>query len=86
MCFDLLWKIGFTDSLMQLQLSQCTTVGFKDFLDNPTSCFSNQTASRGLIEAAMYSASVELYATTDFFLLNQDIIAEPRLKQHPVVL
>ena len=34
----------------------------------------------------MYSASVELCATEDYFRLNQDIIVEPNVKQHPEVL
>jgi hypothetical protein len=34
----------------------------------------------------MYSASVEPSATEVCFLLNQDIIVDPKLKQHPQVL
>lgn len=39
-------------------------------------------ASLAPIDAAMYSASVELWATDDCFLLNHDIIADPKVKQH----
>ena len=53
--------------------------------DNATSNFLSQTTSREAIVAAMYSTFVELSATEDSFLLNQEIIPDPRLKQHPVV-
>ena len=38
------------------------------------------------MEAAKYSALVELKATMDYFLLHHDIIADPRLKQYLEVL
>ena len=43
-------------------------------------------ASQLAEHAAMYSASVVLRAMLDCFLLYHEIIADPRLKQHPEVL
>jgi hypothetical protein len=42
-------------------------------------------ASQLAILVAMYFASPKLSATEVCFLLNQDIIAKPELKQHPEV-
>ena len=46
----------------------------------------NQTASKQAILAAMYSTSPMLKATNFYFLLIQDIEAEPSVKQYPDVL
>ena len=43
-------------------------------------------ASQLAIMAAMYFASVELSAMEVCFLLNQDIIVDPEIMQHPKVL
>ena len=56
---------------------------------NPNSSlksFHNQTASQETMLAAMYSASAVLKATDFYFLLIQDIEADPKEKQHPEVL
>jgi hypothetical protein len=36
--------------------------------------------------AAMYFASIVLREVLDFFLLSHEIMADPKLKQHPKVL
>jgi hypothetical protein len=43
-------------------------------------------ASQLVEHAAMYSASVVLRAILDYFLLCHEVMANPRLKQHPEVL
>jgi hypothetical protein len=48
--------------------------------------FLSHTAYVHASHAAIYSASVVLSATDFFFLLPQDIIAEPKLKHIPEVL
>jgi hypothetical protein len=48
--------------------------------------FINHSASHAAKLAAMYSTLAELNATDLYFLLNQDIILDPMLKQHPEVL
>ena len=52
----------------------------------PPSSFLNHIASLQAVLAAMYSASVVLWETEPCFLLYQEIIAEPKLKQYPEVL
>jgi hypothetical protein len=54
--------------------------------NNPTSNFLSQSASQEAIIVAIYSAYVELCATNACFLHIRDIIAKPKLKQHPQVL
>ena len=61
-------------------------VGFKVSLNRLNKTFHSHTTSLAPKEVAMYYASVELSATEDCFLLNQEIIPDPRLKQHPEVL
>ena len=86
MCFDLSWNTGFSVSFMQLWLSQCITVGSSSVLNRSESGFRSHTASLLAALAAVYSAFAVLWAIGLCFLLDQEIIAEPRLKQYPEVL
>ena len=43
-------------------------------------------ASREAVLATVYYASAELSATDFCFLLHQEVIPNPRLKQYPLVL
>ena len=50
------------------------------------SSFLSHMASHKVVLAAIYSASVVLSATYFCFLLHQEVIPDPMLKQYPVVL
>jgi hypothetical protein len=54
--------------------------------NNPTNIFQSHTSSLLAEHAAIYSASAVLSTTLVFFLLNHEIIADPKLKQHLDVL
>ena len=43
-------------------------------------------ASQLAEHAAMYSASIVLRETLDYFLLCHEVLADPKLKQYPEVL
>ena len=43
-------------------------------------------ASHEVVLAAIYSASAELRAMNFYFLLHQQVIPDPMLKQYPIVL
>ena len=43
-------------------------------------------ASHEAVVAAIYYASVELSAMDFYFLMHQEVIPDPRLKQYPLVL
>ena len=85
-CLFLSWNTGLTESLMQLWLSQCITVGSKCEPNKPTRIFLIQIASHAAWLTAMYSASIELSATDLCFLLYQETVVDPILKIHPDVL
>jgi hypothetical protein len=57
------------------------TVGSSSELNKSERSFLSHTASLPAALAAMYSASAVLWATEPYFLLDQEIIAEPKLKQ-----
>ena len=61
-------------------------VGFRGSPNNPTINFQRHTASIGPMATATCSTFVELYAFEDCFLLIQEIMVDPKLKQHPDVL
>jgi hypothetical protein len=86
MCFDLSWNTGFSIILMHLGLSQRIMVSIISKSDRPVSNFQSHIASQLAEHAAMYSASAVLREILDFFLLCHEIIADPKLKQHPEVL
>jgi hypothetical protein len=62
------------------------TVGSSFELNKFVSSFLSHTASMLAALVAMYSASVVLWAMEPCFLLDQEIIVEPKLKQYPEVL
>jgi hypothetical protein len=62
------------------------TVGSSSDLNKSESSFLSHTVLLQAVLAAMYSASAMLWATEPCFLLDQEIIAEPRQKQYPDVL
>jgi hypothetical protein len=62
------------------------TVGSSSELNKSESSFLSHTASQLATLAAMYSASAVLWAMEPYFLLDQEVIAEPKLKQYPEVL
>ena len=62
------------------------TVGSNSWSNNHASNLRSQMASQLAIPTAMYFAFVELSAMEVCFLLNQDIITDPKLKQHHWVL
>ena len=86
MCFDRSWNTGFSESLIQLWLSQKILVAFIIFLNKLKSSVLSYIASHVAILATIYSASAELIATDFYFSLHQEIILDPTLKQYPEVL
>jgi hypothetical protein len=86
MCFDLSWNTGFFVIFIQLWLSHRIMIASISKSNRPVNNFRSHMASQLAEHAAMYSVSVELRAILDCFLLCHDIMAEPRLKQHPEVL
>jgi hypothetical protein len=61
-------------------------VGSSSTLNKSESSFLSHTASLLAALEAMYSASAVLWAMEPYFLLDQEIITEPKLKQYPEVL
>ena len=61
-------------------------MGSNSALNKSESSFLSHTASLLAALAAVYSASAVLWAMEPYFLLDQEIIAEPKLKQYPEVL
>jgi hypothetical protein len=62
------------------------TVGYSSALNNYESSFQSHIVSLLAALGAMYSASAVLWAIEPYFLLDQKIIVEPKLKQYPEVL
>ena len=54
-------------------------------LNNLDNIFRSHTTSLQAEHAAMYSASVVLSEIMVYFILNQEIMHDPKLKQHPEV-
>ena len=79
MCFDLSWNTGFFVIFIQLWLSHRITVVSNSRLNNPDISFRSHMASQLAEKATIYSASAVLRATLDYFLLNHEFIANPRL-------
>jgi hypothetical protein len=71
---------------MQLWLSQKIKVTSNSRSNNHASNFRSHTTSLLAKHVAIYYASVVLSATPVCFLLSHQIIADPKLKQHPDVL
>jgi hypothetical protein len=71
---------------MQLWLSHRIKVALISKSNRSVDNFRSHIASQLAEHAAMYSASVVLRAVLDCFLLYHEIIADPKLKQHPEVL
>jgi hypothetical protein len=86
MCFDLSWNTGFSVIFMQLWLSHRITVASISKSNRPVDNFRSHMASQLAEHASMYSASSMMRAILDYFLLCHEIMADPRLKQHPEVL
>jgi hypothetical protein len=61
-------------------------VGSSSALNKSESSFLSHTTSLLAAVAAMYFASAVLWAMVPCFLLDQAIIAKPKLKQYPEVL
>ena len=76
MCFDLSWNTGFSVILIQLWLSHRITVVSNSMSNRPD--IQSHMDSQLVEKDAMYSASVMLRATLDYFLLNHEIMADPR--------
>ena len=77
---------GFYVIFIQLWLSHRITVVSKSMLNRPDISFQIHMDSQLAKQAAIYSASVVLRATLNCFLLNHEIIADPRQKHPPDVL
>jgi hypothetical protein len=61
-------------------------MGSSSALNKFESSFLSHTASLLATFAAMHYASAVLWAMEPYFLLDQEIIVEPKLKQYPEVL
>jgi hypothetical protein len=86
MCFDLSWNTGFFVIFMELWLSHGIMVASIPRSNRPVNSFRSHMASQLAEHATMYSAFVVLRAILDCFLLCHEVMADPRLKQHPEVL
>jgi hypothetical protein len=71
---------------MQLWLSHRIVVASISRSNRPVSNFRSHIASQLAEHAEMYSASTVLREILDCFLLYHEIMADPKLKQHPEVL
>jgi hypothetical protein len=71
---------------MYLWLSHRIVVASISRSNRPVNDFRSHIASQLAEHAAMYSASDVLREILDFFLLYHEIMANPKLKQHPEVL
>ena len=85
-CLDLSWNIVLIESLMQLWLSQCITIGSKCEPNKLTRIFLIQIASHTSWIAAMYYASTELSAKDLCFLLYEETVVDRILETPPDVL
>ena len=79
-------NMGFSDKRIPLWLSQRIMVVSSTCLNSSLKSFRTQVASQQAIHVAMYSALAVLKATDFYFLLIQDIEADPSVKQHPDVI
>jgi hypothetical protein len=86
MWFDLSWNTGFSVIFMKLWLSHRITVASIPRSNRPVNNFQSHMASQLAKHAAMYYASSVLRQKLDCFLLFHEVMADPRLKQHPEVL
>jgi hypothetical protein len=71
---------------MQLKLSHRIVVASISRSNRPINNLRSHIASELAEHVAMYSASAALRAMLDCFLLYHEIMADPKLKQHPEVL
>ena len=78
MCFDCSWNTGFFVIFIQLWLSQRITVVSNSMSNNPDISIRSHIASQQVEQAAMYFASAILRETLDCFLLNHEIMEDPR--------
>ena len=74
--YVLRWNIGFSIIFIQLWLSHRITVVSISMSKRLDISFQVHMTSQLVEQSAMYSASVVLIATLDFFLLNHEIIAD----------
>ena len=78
MCFDLSWNIVFSVFFIQLWFSQIIITMSNSMSNNPDIIFRIYIASQQVKQDAMYSASAVLRETMDCFLINHEIMADPR--------
>jgi hypothetical protein len=71
---------------MQQWLSHRIVVAFISRSNRLVNNLRSHMASQLAEHAAMYSSSAILRAMPDYFLLYHEIMADPKLKQHPKVL
>ena len=86
MCFNLSGNTWFYESFTQLWLSQWIIVESIPWPNKYARSLWSHTASRTTTLNAIYSASVVLKATELCFLLHQDTMEDPKVKQQPDVL
>ena len=86
MCFDLLWNTGFFVKLTQLGLLQKMQVTSNWISNNSENILFNHTTLPLAEQAAKHFSSTVLNATHDYFLVNHEIMLDPKLKHHPNVL
>jgi hypothetical protein len=82
----LIMEHWFSIIFMQLWLSHRIMVASISRSNRPVNNFRSHMASQLAEHATMYSASTLLRAILDCFLLCHEVMADPRLKQHPEVL
>ena len=78
MCFDLSWNTGFFVIFLQLWLSHRIIVVSNSRSNRPDIKFQIYVASQLAEQDAIYSASVMVRETLDYFLLNHEIMADPK--------
>ena len=86
MCFVLSWNTIFFVILIQLWLSQRISVASISTSNSPANIFRSHTTSLHVEYATMYSAYAVLSEIHICFLLNQEIMHDPILKQHHDVI
>ena len=77
-CFDLSWNTGFFDIFIQIQLSHRISVVSISRSKKPDISFRSHMASQLEEQVAMYSSLDVLREILSYFLLNHEIITDPR--------
>ena len=78
MCFDLSYNTIFFSIFIQIWLLQRIIMVSNSKSSGPEISFRSHIASQLAEQDAMYSTSAVMRETLDYFLLNHEIMADPR--------